>query len=459
MPGRGRRSAIAIAAVMGGLVVTAASASAYTVTIHVHGAGTVSEVTNRTGGSRGLGSCTVGPSAKSNASSTDCVLGTESGLWNFGDIVRLGESVDTTASSRGWVYDHWTDSSASGFVNCDPQDTTGDFSSPSYCEFQIFQDLQVDLWFKDTTGPNDTAISGGPTQGSTTSSTTATFTSFSAASDPDATFQCRLDPPGSIGSWATCPANRSFSGLTQNGTWQLNVRGVDPSGNVDTTPASRSWVVDTTPPVVNLTGGPGAGSTTKQTSATFNVSTSDGSLVCTLDGATLSSCSPPTVTLSSLGNGSHTFTVRGVDAVGNSSSPISRQWTVDTVPPTLTLSGGPPEGSTTTDHSATFTIGTSEGTLACTLDGAPVACSAPSITLTSLADGTHTFAISASDAVGNGATQSRSWTVGTTSSSGGSSGAGSTTTATPPAPVPPTLKKCKKGRKLRHGRCVKKKHH
>jgi Big-like domain-containing protein len=257
-------------------------------------------------------------------------------------------------------------------------------------------------------------ISGGPAQGSTTSSTTAAFTSFGAASDPDATFQCRLDPPGSIGSFAACPKNgATFSNLAQNGTWQLAVRAVDPSGNVDTTPAVRSWIVDTTPPVVGLTGGPAENSATNQTSATFNVSTSDGTLACTLDGAALSSCAPPTIILSSLGNGSHTFTVRGVDAVGNSSSPITRHWTVDTAPPLLTLSGGPAQGSSTNQNGATFTIGTNEGTLSCALDGVATSCAPPSKGLSGLADGSHTFGISATDTAGNSSSASRTWTVDT----------------------------------------------
>jgi hypothetical protein len=380
------------------------------VTIHVHGAGTVSEVINRTGGSRGLAGCTIGPDQKANATTTDCVMGTASGLWSFGDVVRLGESVDPTASARGWHFDHWTDSSASGYINCDPQESTGDFSSPNYYEFQIAQNLRVDLWFKDTTGPQDTAISGGPTQGATTGSTSAQFTSFSAASDPDATFQCRLDPPGSIGSYAGCPKNgATFNGLTQNGTWQLNVRAVDPSGNVDTTPAVRDWVVDTTPPVVHITSGPAVGATTNVHTADLGVSTSDGTLVCAVDGATLSTCTPPTAHLSGLADGQHTFSVRGVDAVGNLSTAITRRWTVDTTPPTVTVTGGPTGATNAT--SATFTVTTSGGTLACQLDGKDSPCAGSH---DGLADGSHTFTALASDALGNSsAPVSRQWTVDT----------------------------------------------
>jgi len=412
------------------LFLAPATASAYTVTVRIHGAGTVSEITNRTGSSRGVTGCTVGPTSFDNSRITTCVMGSESGLWNFGDIVRLGESVNSTASNRGWHFDHWTDSSASGFVNCDPQDATGDFANPNYCEFQVFQNLTVDLWFKDTTGPQDTIINGGPAQGSTTSSTSAQFTSFAAASDPDATFECRLDPPGAIGSFSSCPANGAqFTNLTQNGTWQLTVRAKDPSGNVDTTPASRSWVVDTTPPIVHLTNGPAEGSKTNARSADFTVTTSDGTLVCTLDAAQLSTCSVGSVHLTSLSDGQHTFSVRGVDAVGNSSAPLTRTWTVDATSPTVTVTGGP--NGATKDTSATFTVATDEGTLACTLDGAPTACSGAH---GGLAEGSHTFTATATDVAGNtSAPVSRTWTVDTTpptvTISGGPPAATNATTA------------------------------
>lgn len=401
------RKALIAAVVL--LVTTPSAASAYTVTIHVHGAGTVSEITNRTGGSRNVPGCTIGPSGKSNASVTDCVMGDENGLWHYADIVRLSQGVNATQQARGWHFDHWTDSNAGGgLINCDPQETSGDFSSPYYCEFQIFQDLSVDLWFHDSTGPNNTLASGGPPQGSTVGSTTAQFGAFTASDDPDATFECRLDPPGTLGSWGTCPSNAAFSGLTQNGTWQLNVRGVDPSGNVDTTPYVRDWIVDTTPPVIHLTNGPAEGSTVNTPSATFNVSTSDGTLVCTLDGAPLASCSPPVISLTGLNDGQHTLSVRGKDAIGNQSAPATRTWTIDTHPPTVTIAGGPAEGSTVQATSAAFTVSTTDGTAACTLDGASAPCAGSH---DGLAQGAHTFSASATDAAGNHGSATRHWSV------------------------------------------------
>ena len=76
------------------IALTASSAaSAYTVTVKVHGAGQVEEVPNRFGESKNQGSCTVSADGTSESSETSCVLGTAAGLWNTGNIVRLAPSV------------------------------------------------------------------------------------------------------------------------------------------------------------------------------------------------------------------------------------------------------------------------------------------------------------------------------------------------------------------------------
>src|SRR3954454_16485872 len=135
------------------LVLVPASASAWTVTIHVHGAGGVLEVNNRFDDNQDQMNCLVGPDGRSNSSVTDCVGGSANGLYNSGNIVRLAPQLSQAAVNRGWHFDHWTDSNAGGgLINCDPQNTAGDFSSPDYCEFQIFENLRADLWFKDTAG-------------------------------------------------------------------------------------------------------------------------------------------------------------------------------------------------------------------------------------------------------------------------------------------------------------------
>ena len=165
-----------------------AGAFAWTVTVHVHGAGKVVETTPRA-----LMNCTVGPTGKSESSVTDCVAGTPGGVYNSFDVVNLQASVPQDSFDRGWRFAKYVDSGAGGGqINCDPQGTTGDHFDVD-CQFQIFENLQTHLYFDDVAGPQDTAVSSGPP--AATNATTATL-NFDAASDPDAVFECRLDRPG-----------------------------------------------------------------------------------------------------------------------------------------------------------------------------------------------------------------------------------------------------------------------
>ena len=86
----------------------------------------------------------------------------------------------------------------------------------------------------DTTAPN-TQISQGPS-GTTTSSSA----SFAFTSEAGATFTCKLDGA----SWVACTAPRAYSGLA-DGSHTFQVRAKDAAGNVDASPASRTWTVDT----------------------------------------------------------------------------------------------------------------------------------------------------------------------------------------------------------------------
>jgi hypothetical protein len=94
----------------------------------------------------------------------------------------------------------------------------------------------------DTTPP-ETTIDSGPA--GSTSATSATF-AFSA-SEPGSTFLCSLD--GSFS--APCTSGQTYTGLAL-GSHTFQVRATDPAGNVDATPATRTWTVEPPPP--NLIG-------------------------------------------------------------------------------------------------------------------------------------------------------------------------------------------------------------
>ena len=180
-------------------------------------------------------------------------------------------------------------------------------------------------WTVDTTAP-DTTIDSGPSGTITVAGATFTFSS----SEAGATFECRLDGAA----YSACPSPKSYTNLS-NGSHTFEVRAKDGAGNVDATPASRTFTVDvppppqdTTPPETTIDSGPSG--TIKQNSATFTFSSSEAgsTFECKLDSASFSACSTPKK-YTGLANGSHTFSVRATDAARNTdATPAIRTWTV-----------------------------------------------------------------------------------------------------------------------------------
>ncbi|HMJ79141.1 MAG TPA: hypothetical protein VK507_24365, partial [Iamia sp.] len=402
-------------------------------TVHVHGAGAITETTDRH-----LMDCTT-PSYSSETTVTDCFAGSHADGYASFDIVKLEASVPETYFTRGWRFVKWVDSSSAGKINCDPQGTTGNHFVTS-CQFQIFDDLSADLYFDDVAAPSDTQIDSGPS--GTTGATTSTFF-FSAPSDPDASFDCRLDRPGvPVGSFDSCGSafDRQEGYTTStNGTYTFNVRARDPSGNVGST-VSRSWTVDTVGPTTTINGGPAAGSRTTSTSAGFSLTANEAAnYQCKLDTPSgaggFASCSS-TPGYSGLADGTYTFSARGTDSIGNLGSTVSRTWTVDTQPPDTSISPGGPTGATSS-NSPTFGFTSSEpnSTFECKLDsGAWETCTSTK-GYTSLAEGEHTFRVRAIDAssLTDPTEAVRTWTVDTvtpdTSITSGPSGDTTSTTA------------------------------
>src|SRR5207249_934804 len=89
------------------------------------------------------------------------------------------------------------------------------------------------------TGPPDTAISTGPSGLIANPTPQFEFSSTEAGS----TFQCSLDSK----TFASCSSPFTTDPLT-DGAHTFEVRAVDAVSNVDSTPASRSFTVDTQSP-------------------------------------------------------------------------------------------------------------------------------------------------------------------------------------------------------------------
>jgi hypothetical protein len=84
--------------------------------------------------------------------------------------------------------------------------------------------------------PPDTTIAAGPSDGASTTDTSATFTF--TATEPGSSFRCSLDAAAQ----ASCTSPVTLNSLTP-GTHTFSVAAVDALGNVDPTPATRSWTV------------------------------------------------------------------------------------------------------------------------------------------------------------------------------------------------------------------------
>ncbi|MFZ5470318.1 MAG: Ig-like domain-containing protein, partial [Myxococcota bacterium] len=168
---------------------------------------------------------------------------------------------------------------------------------------------------RDTVEP-DTVIDSGPPASSNSASAAFDFSS----PESGVTFECRLD---GAATFTACTDPVTFTGLT-DGTHTLEVRAVDAAGNVDTSPATHNWTVDTTPPAAPLITSPADGSTTSNFTPTFTGTAEPGAIVRVivdgvLLGTTVADASGNwTFTPSSpLTSGPHSVAAVAVDGVGN----------------------------------------------------------------------------------------------------------------------------------------------
>jgi hypothetical protein len=152
--------------------------------------------------------------------------------------------------------------------------------------------------------PPETAITGGPSGATSSSSATFRFSS----TDTAATFQCKLDDRN----WSSCGSGKTYTGLPQ-GSHTFRVRAKDSAGTKDPSPAARTWKVDTVAPNTTI-----ASASVKGKSATFSFSSSEAGATfqCRLDGGAWQACSSPK-SYGGLKHGSHSFRVRATDSAGN----------------------------------------------------------------------------------------------------------------------------------------------
>ncbi|MEX2552824.1 MAG: PQQ-binding-like beta-propeller repeat protein [Actinomycetota bacterium] len=101
----------------------------------------------------------------------------------------------------------------------------------------VADDLSVSTGSSTSDSPPDTTIDSGPSE--TVASSAASFT-FSS-SETSSTFECSLDQA----LFTSCSSPHEYKFLS-TGNHVFGVRATDAAGNVDATPASRSWTVSST---------------------------------------------------------------------------------------------------------------------------------------------------------------------------------------------------------------------
>src|SRR5205085_335160 len=228
-----------------------------------------------------------------------------------------------------------------------------------------------------------------------------------------ATFQCQLDGGG----WTSCTSPQDYSGLG-NGSHTFQVRSIDQAGNVGAA-ATQSWSVNSNLPALSLAA-PSDGAATNDTTPTITgtggVASGDASTVTvkiyngtSISGAALETITTPVSSATgswsthpnpALQEGVYTVYAQQDGSAGTAYT-AAATFTVDTTPPTTSITSGPQGTTAATSARFAFTSSEAASSLQCQLDGgAWTACTSPQ-SYSSLAVGTHTFSVRATDSAGN----------------------------------------------------------
>jgi hypothetical protein len=262
--------------------------------------------------------------------------------------------------------------------------------------------------------PPRATIQSGPSDA--TASTEATF-AF-AADEQGASFTCELDGGG----FHPCSSPQSYQGLTE-GSHTFAVQAVDAAGNLGPA-ATRSWLVDTTPPSSSITcdGGACAGGWSGKPVSVVLSATDSGSGVAriryTLDGSEPSASNGRDYEGPFVVQSATVIRYRAYDKAGNAEAPHQQGLEIDPVPPTVALVSPAPGATVPADVTLTASAADNVAVdrVEFFLDGAPVGTvkSAPYTVQHTFGpgeDGPHTAVARAFDSVGNVAESSEKFYV------------------------------------------------
>ncbi len=229
-----------------------------------------------------------------------------------------------------------------------------------------------------------------------TKSTTATFAFKDSKSG--VSFQCSLD----TGAFLACTSAKVYTGLA-DGKHKFRVRAVQ--GGAQSGADSWTWTIDTAvPPPPTFTSKPPNPSPSLHASFRYTDAQRGVGFLCKLDGAAYRSCGNSR-DFDGLSQGSHTFFVEARDRAGNTSTPASYTWLVDTLPPPTPSFVPPLPPNPSAPGSITFKFTDSESDVAfqCRLDHNDAASFASCLSpdAFTIAVGTHSFDVRAVDGAGN----------------------------------------------------------
>ncbi|MBU6160778.1 MAG: DUF4215 domain-containing protein, partial [Myxococcales bacterium] len=261
-------------------------------------------------------------------------------------------------------------------------------------------------WTVDTTAPNTTIVDGpGDASGALVATRDAIFDLSS--NETGVTYECSLTEAGP---YTACNDPASLTVLL-DGTYTFYARARDAAGNVDPTPATYTWTVDTVAPNTTIVDGPGdaSGASVTSRAASFDLSSDESPVTyeCSFSATgPFTACNDP-ATFSDLVDGTYTLYARARDTAGNvDATPATYTWTVDNVAPNTTIVDGPGDasGASVTSRAASFDLSSDESpvTYECSFSatGPFTACNDPA-TFSGLVDGTYTLFARARDAAGN----------------------------------------------------------
>jgi Big-like domain-containing protein len=256
----------------------------------------------------------------------------------------------------------------------------------------------------------ETRIDGGPA--GPTASASPSF-AFSSPLD-SATFECSLD----AATFTPCVSPQPYPDLA-DGPHAFRVRAIDGSGLADPTPAASSFRVDTAAPDVAIESGPSGPSNDPLPTFTFGSTDASATLACALGAApgALAPC-PNSGTYrptAPLPDGSYDFRIQATDPAGNAAT-ADREFAVDTQPPQVAIDSGPSGGTDDSRPVFGFSSADPSASLSCSIDSGQASfgpCSGDGSDQppSPLEDGDYTFRVRATDAAGNSAVATRSFTV------------------------------------------------